>query len=198
MPAAPELEGMVGVDFIETGGGMVAPGLIATGEGLAPFTSAGLLSKGAPTAISQRCPGLPCSGFKPFPATVLLFDIVTGACFVTVEGVCVTVAAGLLSKGAPTAISQRCPGLPCSGLRPAAVVAATGCTVGAAVGLLITGERFALVSFIEVVVVMPESTAVVVVALPDEELPQDEKMKSTANTNPQFLSIRDIINILIG
>jgi hypothetical protein len=39
-------------------------------------------------------------------------------------------AAGLPSKGAPTAMSQRCPGKPCFGLRPVAVFeAASVCVV---------------------------------------------------------------------
>jgi hypothetical protein len=95
----------------------------------------GLLSKGFPTAISQRWPGWPCRGFNPLIGTA---DGVMAAGF---EAVCtsgpingarevpvgfveagvpdVTGLAivdgdviGLLLNGAPTAISQRCPGLP--------------------------------------------------------------------------------------
>lgn len=57
---------------------------------------------------------------------------------------CVVFAAGALFKGAPTAISQRCPGLPCSGFSPAPVTGAVvaGVTVGVIVGLLITGADF--------------------------------------------------------
>ena len=48
----------------------------------------GLLSSGAPTAISQRCPGWPCAGFKAPPpgtgelTTGLAGFIVTGCILV--------------------------------------------------------------------------------------------------------------------
>ena len=71
-------------------------------------TVAGLLFKGAPTAISQRWFGSPCGGFIP-GAVFTLFGtsvIVTCGCAFTVVPA-VVAGAGLLFKGAPTAISQR-------------------------------------------------------------------------------------------
>jgi hypothetical protein len=56
-------------------------------------------------------------------------DIV-GAGVVLIAGV--AVLPGGLFKGAPTAISQRCPGLPCSGLRPLASLFVVVTAVGAA------------------------------------------------------------------
>lgn len=102
--------------------------------------AAGALFKGAPTAISQRCPGLPCSGFSPAPVTgavvagvtvgvtvgVIVGLLITGADFWPFAGKLMDGLAagcvGLLSNGAPTAISQRCPGLPCSGFNPTELV----------------------------------------------------------------------------
>jgi hypothetical protein len=52
--------------------------------------------------------------------------------------VAVVVVAGLLFKGSPTAISQRCPGCPCAGFIPGAVLVAVGTTVGVVV--VITGD----------------------------------------------------------
>ena len=70
--------------------------------------AAGLLFKGAPTAISQRWFGSPCGGFIPGAVFVVLgtsFMVICG-CVLTAVG-CVATGAGLLFKGAPTAISQR-------------------------------------------------------------------------------------------
>jgi hypothetical protein len=91
-----------------------------------------LLFKGFPTGISQRWPGCPCGGFNPVVGAMLVegFErgftsghingagkpligfLDTGVIVVTgltiVDG-CVD---GMLINGAPTAISQRCPGLP--------------------------------------------------------------------------------------
>ena len=61
--------------------------------------------KGAPTAISQRCPGSPCLGFRPFAAV--------GVVVLAVVGFVVLVAlAGVEFSGAPTAISHLWPGCP--------------------------------------------------------------------------------------
>lgn len=103
------------------------------------------MGKGAPTAMSQRWPGLPCSGFNPAPVITGVVGLAAGVCvtvtglgkvalgvmFTGEAGVLVT-AAGLLSNGAPTAISQRCPGLPCSGFRPFPVATGVVLTVAGA------------------------------------------------------------------
>jgi hypothetical protein len=93
-----------------------------------PVTTVGLLFNGAPTAISQRCPGSPWAGFIPGATAV----VATGCAILSEEmfiGVVPLVAgsgAGLLFKGAPTEMSQRWPGSPWAGFIPAAtgVVAA--------------------------------------------------------------------------
>lgn len=102
----------------------------------------GLLLSGAPTAISQRWPGCPCAGFMPgavLLATVLVAAgivaaglegnvvVTAGWLVVTAPGVVLTV--GWLFNGAPTAISQRWPGLPCSGFN-APVLPVTGAATG--------------------------------------------------------------------
>ena len=96
-----------------------------------------MLFNGAPTAISQRCPGCPCAGLSPAPvATGLapagcmgvtangLTPDFNGAAFTgllpktglepttwpepdVVGDVVVVALTGLLSNGAPTAISHR-------------------------------------------------------------------------------------------
>ena len=93
--------------------------------------AAGLLFKGAPTAISQRWFGSPCGGFMPGAVFVVVGTsfIVTCGCALTVVG-CVATGAGLLFKGAPTEISQRWPGCPCGGFIPGAVaVCAAVCVI---------------------------------------------------------------------
>ena len=70
---------------------------------------AGLLFKGAPTAISQRWFGSPCGGFMPGAVLVGVGTcvVVTNGCAFTVAPVVVGAGAGLLFNGAPTDISQR-------------------------------------------------------------------------------------------
>ena len=87
--------------------------------------AAGLLFKGAPTAISQRWFGSPCGGFIPgavFVGVGTSFIVICGCCGVVLTAVGGVVAgAGLLFNGAPTEISQRWPGCPCGGFIPGAV-----------------------------------------------------------------------------
>ena len=83
--------------------------------------------------MAQSCPGCPCGGF--IPGAVAAGGVATGVCVgdgVLNVGAEVTAgaAAGGELSGAPTAISQRCPGWPCSGFMPAATgVAACGVTI---------------------------------------------------------------------
>ena len=122
----------------------------------------GALLSGWPTAISQRWPACPCAGFKPFAGGAA--DAAgckgeacrTGVVLVVAIGEVVDLAAGGLFKGCPTAMSQRCPGLPWAGLRPDAVVdvaltglawiagveVATGLTAGGAVAAGFNAEVF--------------------------------------------------------
>ena len=103
--------------------------------------------------MSQRWPGWPWAGFMP-GATAVGGAVAVGATVPDVGGGTVTVvlrrgavvaavaplAAGLLSKGAPTAISQRWPGWPWGGFMPGAVVTTLVCGAGAEVGAE-TAER---------------------------------------------------------
>jgi hypothetical protein len=86
---------------------------------------AGLLFKGAPTAISHLCPGCPCGGFIPGAVLTAGEEVVTTGC---------VLAAGLLSNGAPTAISHLCPGCPCGGFIPAGVTGIAEAVAGTAAG----------------------------------------------------------------
>jgi hypothetical protein len=83
-------------------------------------TDAGALFNGAPTAISQRWPGLPCSGFNPAPVgggvvavTGVGGGIESDCDLLTVTGFCCACCggtmldAGALFSGAPSGISQR-------------------------------------------------------------------------------------------
>lgn len=97
---------------------------------------AGAEFKGAPTAISHRCPGWPWAGF--IPGAVLVAGAATVGWMETgvAVGVVFTevvVLAGAEFNGAPTAISQRWPGWPWAGLSPAPV------TLPAGTAVLITG-----------------------------------------------------------
>ena len=136
------------------------------------FGAAAAEFSGAPTAISQRWPGCPCGGFIPGAVTtgcaeaaggcnnfgvppvgaavgVILNDWLPEAWFglMVIAGWLVILAAEF--SGAPTAISQRCPGCPCAGFIPGAT--AVGCTVvapgvavivGAAVGVICATGSF--------------------------------------------------------
>lgn len=80
--------------------------------------------KGAPTAKSQRWWGSPCAGFKagfgPNDGAGAEGVVVAGTGFgFKIDGVegCATFCVGALSIGAPTAISQRWYGCPCSGFK---------------------------------------------------------------------------------
>jgi len=76
---------------------------------------------GAPTAISQRCPGWPCGGFIPegvFAVAVLV------------------VFAGTELSEAPTAISHLWPGCPCGGFIPSLAV------IDVATGFSFAGAEF--------------------------------------------------------
>ncbi len=76
--------------------------------------------------MAQSCPGSPCAGLS-FPPGVRVGELVmgfgegeviTGADF-TWDTCGVAVFCGGELSGAPTEISQRCPGFPCSGFKPA-------------------------------------------------------------------------------
>jgi hypothetical protein len=85
--------------------------------------------RGAPTAIAQSCPGWPCGGFIPGAVTAGVeegtvvigvaegeamegAEVITGAVDMPAgeEGDAGTAGAEL--RGAPTLMSQRCPGWP--------------------------------------------------------------------------------------
>ena len=119
---------------MSNGGGAIDAGAVAV---VTVDTVAGLLFNGAPTAISQRWPGSPCGGFIPGSVFTLFGTsvMVIFGCPLTVVPV-VVAGAGLLFKGAPTAISQRWPGCPCGGFMPGAV------TIGACVCVTICGLTF--------------------------------------------------------
>lgn len=90
--------------------------------------------------MSQRWLGCPCAGFNP-AATV------AGAVLIAGGNACCTPGAalltGLLSSGAPTAISHLWPGCPCAGLRLAvAVIGVAAVCAGLAIG-----DRFGVVDF---------------------------------------------------
>src|SRR5687767_7980677 len=81
--------------------------------------------------MAQSCPGSPCGGFIPAgvgPAgtaeeeeaaagEVVMLGCGIFNCVPPAEGCCVF--PGGEFKGAPTSMSQRCPGSPCAGLAPA-------------------------------------------------------------------------------
>ena len=92
--------------------------------------------KGCPTAIAQSCPGSPCGGLMPggvddlpccpsienvggvagFEVGVEKEGVIAGALLVVLLIVVVAgVVVGSESNGAPTGISQRCPGSPWGG-----------------------------------------------------------------------------------
>jgi len=98
-----------------------------------PCSLAAYCFKGWPTAMEQSCPGWPCAGFSFTVDGCVLAAGIAAPWAGTTTGVtvgCAAVFAGALLRGAPTLMSQRCPGWPCAGFSftPASGLAAvTGC-----------------------------------------------------------------------
>ena len=125
------------------------PGLLflfeyhSAGANMAGTSEAGLAVpaelSGWPTGMSQRWPGCPCGGFIPGAVaagvddvtglgTTAAFPEFAGGLLKTMLFPLLPAALGADDKGAPTAMSQRCPGCPCGGLVPGAVC--PGCDAG--------------------------------------------------------------------